>query len=83
VSEAHPLGEEHRFLVPDGRSLVTWRAGAGRAVVVFESGMGFSAAAWGRVLPTVSRFATTICYDRAGIGERDGPGAAHARPTGR
>jgi pimeloyl-ACP methyl ester carboxylesterase len=30
--------------------------------------MGFSAAAWGRVLPTVSRFATTICYDRAGIG---------------
>lgn len=69
MTHAHPLGERHRLLLPDGRHLAFRRAGAGAVTVVFESGMGFSSAAWGRVVPVVSRAATTICNDRAGIGE--------------
>lgn len=75
MSGVHPLGDEHHFLLPDRRSIVTRRAGSGRAAVVFESGMGFSSAAWGRVLPAVSRVARTVCYDRAGIGASDADAA--------
>ncbi|WDG19295.1 alpha/beta fold hydrolase [Microbacterium sp. Clip185] len=75
MSGAHPLGAPRRLSLPDGRSLSARRAGVGRAVVVFESGMGFSAAAWGRVVPAVSCFAATVCYDRAGIGASDEDGA--------
>ncbi|GAA2588789.1 alpha/beta hydrolase [Microbacterium binotii] len=72
MSNAHPLGEPDTLRLPDGRSLSLRRAGSGPSTVVFESGMGFSSAAWGRVLPPVSRVARTICYDRAGIGASDG-----------
>ncbi|UIN29536.1 alpha/beta fold hydrolase [Microbacterium binotii] len=75
MSGAHPLGEPDTLRLPDGRSLILRRAGSGRSTVVFESGMGFSSAAWGRVLPAVSRVASTICYDRAGIGASDADAA--------
>lgn len=68
MSDAHPLGQQDTCRLPDGRSLRLRRAGSGPSTVVFESGMGFSSAAWGRVVPAVSRVARTICYDRAGIG---------------
>lgn len=75
MSDAHPLGKQGLFVLPDDRSLAFRRAGGGAATVVFESGMGFSSAAWGRVASTVSRVATTICYDRAGIGASESDAA--------
>lgn len=75
MNDAHPLGEPDTRALSDGRSLTLRRAGSGPSTVVFESGMGFSSAAWGRVLPAVSRVARTICYDRAGIGESEADAA--------
>ncbi|MFA4085154.1 alpha/beta hydrolase [Mycobacteroides salmoniphilum] len=36
--------------------------------VVFESGLGFTHAAWAAVQPAVAAFASTVVYDRAGYG---------------
>jgi pimeloyl-ACP methyl ester carboxylesterase len=44
---------------------------AGRPIVVFESGAGTGGSAWSPVLADVSRFATVVTYDRAGIGGSD------------
>jgi pimeloyl-ACP methyl ester carboxylesterase len=51
-----------------GHSLRTLMAGAGGPTVVFEAGAGSSLETWVRVQPAVSRFTTTISYDRAGNG---------------
>ena len=42
--------------------------GSGKQTIVFESGAGASLEAWIRVQPSVSKFAKTISYDRAGNG---------------
>src|SRR6185436_13202409 len=42
--------------------------GNGGATVVFESGAGSSLETWIRIQPSVSKFARTISYDRAGAG---------------
>jgi len=42
--------------------------GRGQPTVVFEAGAGGTLEVWARVQPEVSRFATTISYDRAGNG---------------
>lgn len=43
-------------------------AGSGETTVVFENGSGAPLEIWGKVQPEVSRFATTVTYDRAGVG---------------
>jgi pimeloyl-ACP methyl ester carboxylesterase len=54
-------------------------AGSGPAVV-FENGMGAELAYWRRVQSEVQQFATTIAYDRAGVGgSSDGPLPRDAR----
>ncbi len=54
-----------------GRRLHIAQAGAGAAAVVFESGLGEELATWNDVQPQVARFARTVVYDRAGIGQSD------------
>lgn len=46
-------------------------AGSGDTTVVFENGLGGPLELWGKVQPDVSRFATTVSYDRAGAGLSD------------
>jgi pimeloyl-ACP methyl ester carboxylesterase len=46
-------------------------SGSGSPVVVFESGLGEELATWGDVQPAVARFARTVSYDRAGLGQSD------------
>ena len=57
----------------DGRSLSVERrgelAGDGRPVVVLESGMGVSRHMWGAVIECLDGRATTIAYDRSGLGD--------------
>jgi pimeloyl-ACP methyl ester carboxylesterase len=57
--------------LPDGRKLHYWLRGSGGPAVVFESGMGFSGSTWGQVQPEVAKLATTVVYDRAGLGRSD------------
>jgi pimeloyl-ACP methyl ester carboxylesterase len=58
-------------VVIDGHAIRMLVAGRGEPAVVFENGGGASLEMWGKVQPEVSRFATTVTYDRAGNG-RDG-----------
>lgn len=71
MTAAHPLGDSRYLALDEGRRLHYRRTGGGTATVVFESGMGFSSAVWGRVQPAVAAHATTLVYDRAGIGRSD------------
>lgn len=57
-----------------GRQFRTVRAGTGAPLVVFESGLGTSAAAWSYVQRKVAERTATLSLDRAGIG-----GSAPAR----
>ncbi len=42
---------------------------AGDAAVVFESGLGEDGTTWSKVVPAIAKFATTVSYDRPGLGE--------------
>jgi pimeloyl-ACP methyl ester carboxylesterase len=72
----------------DGHQLRLLIAGHGGPAVVFEAG-GFAAAggpleSWERVQPAVSRFTSTVSYDRAGIGRSPpGPKPRDARQVAR
>ena len=46
-------------------------SGSGHPVVVFESGMGEPLGTWSNVQPAIARFARTVSYDRAGLGQSD------------
>lgn len=41
---------------------------AGSAAVVFESGLGEDATTWSKVVPAIAKMATTVTYDRPGLG---------------
>jgi pimeloyl-ACP methyl ester carboxylesterase len=61
-------------VVIDGHAMRMLVAGSGESTVVFENGAGAPLETWGKVQPDVSRFATTVTYDRAGVGlSEDGP----------
>lgn len=53
------------------RRLNIYCAGSGSPTVVFDSGLGDSARAWGLVQPLVSQLTRTCAYDRAGLGFSD------------
>jgi pimeloyl-ACP methyl ester carboxylesterase len=58
----------------DGRAIRMLVSGTGASTVVFENGLGPPLEMWGKVQPHVSQFATTVTYDRAGVGlSEDGP----------
>jgi pimeloyl-ACP methyl ester carboxylesterase len=52
----------------DGRRLFAERSGTGTPVVVFEAGMGVAHHMWGAVVPLVAARASTVAYDRSGLG---------------
>lgn len=54
-----------------GRRFRTVRAGEGSPLVVFESGLGTSAAAWSYVQRKIAEKTATLSLDRAGIGGSD------------
>jgi pimeloyl-ACP methyl ester carboxylesterase len=72
----------------DGHPLRLLIAGHGGPAVVFEAGgsaaAGGSLESWERVQPAVSRFTSTVSYDRAGIGRSPpGPKPRDARQVAR
>jgi pimeloyl-ACP methyl ester carboxylesterase len=77
-SPRHTLGVSHILVLRDGRRIHYRRQGVGGPTVVFESGIGISGAIWGLVAPRVSEHATTVVYDRAGMGRS---GEDHAPRT--
>jgi len=54
-----------------GYKLFVSQAGAGKSVVVFESGLGEDVSTWSDVQPRVAQFAHTFTYDRAGLDKSD------------
>ncbi|MEW5685021.1 MAG: alpha/beta hydrolase [Pseudomonadota bacterium] len=69
--------------LPDGRTINIRCQGRGAPTVIFESGFGAHAGAWGKVQPAVARTTRACAYDRAGMGlsdpgpdPRDGPAIA-------
>jgi pimeloyl-ACP methyl ester carboxylesterase len=60
-----------RMLDIGGRKLHARVMGTGAPVVVFESGISASSINWILTQPQVAAFATTCCYDRAGLGWSD------------
>src|SRR5262245_35630451 len=71
-----------------GHELRMFISGKGGPAVVFEAGgstaSGGPLEVWERVQPAVSKFATTVSYDRAGIGWSDpGPKPRDARQVAR
>jgi pimeloyl-ACP methyl ester carboxylesterase len=68
------------YVTLDGREVRMLVAGSGDTTVVFENGCCPALEAWGKVQPEVARFATTVAYDRAGIGlSDDGPAPRDGR----
>jgi pimeloyl-ACP methyl ester carboxylesterase len=61
-------GQTYRWVDAGGHSLRISERGHGGPTVVFEAGAGSPLEAWILVQPQVSRFTTTIAYDRAGNG---------------
>jgi len=56
------------YVEVDGQKMHYLKKGEGEVTVVFESGLDFFGhLSWGKVQDEVSKFATTISYDRAGI----------------
>lgn len=64
----HPLGVSRWVLTRRGEPLHLRTSGTGEPLVLFESGMGGSSLVWGAVVPAVAARATTVVYDRAGLG---------------
>jgi pimeloyl-ACP methyl ester carboxylesterase len=56
-----------------GRKLHAQVMGDGAGVVVFEAGISASSLNWVLTQPQVAAFATTCCYDRAGLGWSEPP----------
>jgi len=56
------------YVEVDGQKMHYLKKGEGKVTVVFESGLDFAGhLSWGNVQDEISKFATTISYDRAGI----------------
>jgi pimeloyl-ACP methyl ester carboxylesterase len=63
-----------------GHRLHLWCTGDGAPVVILDTGLGSTTAAWGFVQPDVARFTRVSSYDRAGLGYSDaGPTPRTAR----
>lgn len=71
MTHNHTYGSPAQLTLEDGRKLHYWKHGEGGPTVVFESGMGFSGYIWGQVQPEVAKLASTVVYDRAGLGRSD------------
>jgi pimeloyl-ACP methyl ester carboxylesterase len=54
-----------------GHSLNLLIGGQGSPAVVFEGGLGAGIASWSTVQKEVAAFATTVSYDRAGLGQSE------------
>ena len=54
-----------------GYKLFTSESGAGKPVVVFESGLGEDISTWNDVQPEIARLTHTFSYDRAGLDKSD------------
>ena len=57
--------------VGDGCELYLFEMGAGEPTVVFESGIGATHLNWRYIQESVGKFATTVSYDRGGLGWSD------------
>jgi pimeloyl-ACP methyl ester carboxylesterase len=64
-----PLGE---LVQSGGVRLHLHRQGSGSPAVLFEAGIAGSLLGWALVQPQVAKFASTVSYDRAGLGWSDG-----------
>ncbi len=62
--------------VEEGRRLNLYCSGDGLPVVIFDSGLGDSAKAWGLVQPVIAQRTKACSYDRAGLGFSDPSAAA-------
>jgi len=72
-------GEKQEVMVGE-HALQLQLQGRGLPTVVFESGAGMGLESWTKVQPKVARFASTIAYDRAGLGKSGaGPEPRDAR----
>ena len=54
-----------------GHSLSMLSGGQAGAAVVFEAGFGAGLASWSTVQSSIAKFARTVSYDRAGIGQSE------------
>lgn len=68
---AAPSVLEFRRVEVDGRNLNLLVGGTGSPAVVFEGGFGVGIASWFTVQKEVARFAQTVSYDRAGLGQSE------------
>jgi pimeloyl-ACP methyl ester carboxylesterase len=59
------------FVEANGQRYHVAVRGEGRPAVVFESGQGDFSLTWELLAPLVSRFTTTVAYDRPGLGWSD------------
>ncbi len=73
-------GGEKQKVAVGGHALQLRLQGRGSPTVVFESGAGLGLKSWTKVQPKIARFASTIAYDRAGLGKSEpGPEPRDAR----
>ena len=70
-ADAREFPPPGRMIDMGGRRLHARVMGTGAQVVVFESGISASSINWAQTQPQVAEFATTCCYDRAGLGWSD------------
>jgi pimeloyl-ACP methyl ester carboxylesterase len=74
---AGSIGDARRFPAPGvlvdivGGRLHVYASGEGFPLVVFEAGVGATSLSWSLVQPQVSKFTSTMSYDRAWLGWSD------------
>jgi hypothetical protein len=82
LSFSHPALSENKPQMVDVGShrLNLLQLGIGTPTVVFDSGFSDSLEAWSKIQPEISKYATTISYDRAGLGASEvGPSPRSAK----
>lgn len=69
----HTQGDSAYLPTRDGRTLhaAVLPGPADAPIVVFEAGAGGTRSSWGTVQPPVSAFATSVAYDRSGLGRSE------------
>ncbi len=63
-----PVSQSTQTLTVKGEPTRIVLQGKGNPPVIFESGLGEDATTWAAVQPAVSQFATTLSFDRPGLG---------------
>jgi pimeloyl-ACP methyl ester carboxylesterase len=78
INGIHYPGEQ--MIDVGGRKIQLLHGGQDSPTVIFENGLGGKISDWDKVRPVVDKFASTVCYSRAGTPPSDDPAPGPRTP---